>query len=117
MQIMRGADFFTKAVLTVIAVFLGVLALKPMISPVRVEAQDDRSYLYIEPRTTVIRRPDGMAQYQGKVVIDRRTGDIWGFPTDSSVPYPVYTGDNKPATSKAIYLGKFDFSSMTVPSK
>lgn len=116
MQFVRG-DTYTKVVLTAIAVFLGVLALKPMISPARVEAQSGHSDLFIEPRTTVIRRPDGMGQYEGKVVIDRRTGDVWGFPTDSSVPYPVYTADNKPPISKAIYLGKFDFSSMTVPSK
>jgi hypothetical protein len=117
MQIVRGADLYTKVVLSVIAVFLGVIAFKPVVSPAKVEAQDDRSYLYIEPQTTVLRRPDGLAQVEGKVVVDRRTGDVWGFPTASSAPYPVNTSDNRPPVSKAMYLGKFDFTSMTLPSK
>ena len=54
-----------------------------------VHAQSDQPDMFIEPGTTIIRDPDTGVQMQGKVVIDRRTGNVWGFPTASSAPYPV----------------------------
>ena len=102
---------YTQGVLTVIALLLGVIALRPS-NPVTVQAQSPASYLYVEPRVTSIRKPDGSAQMQGKVVIDLRTGDIWGFPTLSGAPYPVDLTKPEPPVSEPIYLGKFDFSKM-----
>ena len=104
----------TNVILTAIAVFLGVLALRPLVRPAPVAAQSgaDPYWLYIEPRTTVLRKPDGSAQVQGKVVIDLRTGDIWGFPTLEGVPYPIDRMKSAPPVSEPIYLGKFDFSKM-----
>jgi hypothetical protein len=34
---------------------------------------------------------DGSQQVEGKIVIDMRNGDVWGFPTQSGpgLPYPV----------------------------
>jgi hypothetical protein len=46
------------------------------------------------------------------VFIDLRTGDVWGFPTASSAPYPVVMTSNEPPLSKPIYLGKFDLGAM-----
>jgi hypothetical protein len=46
----------------------------------------------------------------GKVVIDMRNGDIWGFPTLVQGPYPIDTASSKPPTSRPMYLGKFLFS-------
>jgi hypothetical protein len=89
-----------------------ILVLQPAIHPPTASAQADYSYLYIEPRTTIIRRPDGSAQMQGKVVIDMRNGEIWGFPTLTSAPYPVDTTKPTPPVSEPMYLGKFDFSKM-----
>src|SRR6516225_9299575 len=43
----------------------------------------------VEPGYTTLRKPDGSAQMYGKMVIDMRTGDIWGFPTLAQGPYPV----------------------------
>ena len=109
---------YTKVMLTVIAVFLGIIALRPLLAPARVEAQlNDRPYLYIEPRTTMLRRPDGQSQVEGKVVIDKRTGDVWGYPTSTSAPYPVNLTETRPPLSKPMYLGKFDFSAMTLQEK
>lgn len=70
------------------------------------------SHVYIEPGTTVLRDPSNGGQVQGKVVIDRRTGDVWGFPTASSAPYPVVLSRKEPPVSKPIYLGRFDFAAM-----
>jgi hypothetical protein len=110
-------DRYLKTVLTLIALLLGVIALRPASYPTAVHAQSDYSHLFVEPGTTVLRAPDGRLQTQGKVVIDMRNGDIWGFPTDTSAPYPVYVPSPTPPVSRAIYLGKFDFSSMKRPAE
>ena len=64
----------------------------------------------VEPGYTMIRKPDGTAQVYGKVVIDMRNGDIWGFPTLAQGPYPVDTAKTTPPKSYPMYLGKFMFS-------
>jgi hypothetical protein len=108
-----GRDsYILKALLVVIAVLLGVLVLKAMTHPVSASAQSDNRSLYVEPRTYMLRRPDGRPQVEGKVVIDLHTGDVWGFPTLSSAPYPVDATSSKPLVSEPIYLGRFDFSKM-----
>ena len=106
-------DLYSKCVLTAIALLLGVIALRPVAQPGAVFAASEYSYLYVEPRTTTLRKHDGSQQVQGKVVIDMRNGDVWGFPTLSSAPYPVYTTRSEPPISTPMYLGKFDFSKMT----
>jgi len=105
--------FYTTCLLTVIAALLAVIAFRPFTSPVAASAQSDYRYLYIEPRTTTLRNPNGSAQVEGKVVIDMRNGNIWGFPTLSSAPYPVDNTKNEPPVSAPIYLGKFDFSKIS----
>lgn len=105
----------TKPILTAILLLLCVLALRPALNTPPVHAASDYPDLYIEPGTTTLRTLDGRGQVQGKVVIDRRTGDVWGFPTGTSVPYPVVTTSSEPPHSKPIYLGRFDFSAMKRP--
>ena len=108
-------DLYTKIVLTAIAVLLGVLTLRPVVNPARVWAQSDNANLYIEPGTVSIRKPDGSFLGDGRMVIDRKTGDIWGFPTYvAGAPYPV-DPLNTPPTSKPTYLGHFDFPAMKRP--
>jgi len=102
-------DFYTKAILTVLACLLAILVLRPIFTPVPAEAQSSSDF-YIEPGFTAIRKPDGTAQVPGKLVINRITGDIWGFPTLQDSPYPVNTTASEPPVIKPIYLGKFDFS-------
>jgi len=109
---MLKTDGYTKAALTAIVLLLSVLALRPAVDVPAVQAGSDYWPLYVEPGTTTLRTLDGRGQVQGKVVIDRRTGDVWGFPTGSSVPYPVVTTSSEPPLSKPIYLGRFDFSAM-----
>ena len=105
-------DLYTKAVLTTIAILLAALAIRPGVGLPPVHAQSDYSHLYVEPGTTIVRTPDGRGQVQGKVVINLRNGEAWGFPTASSAPYPVYLSSNQPPVSKPVYLGQFDLSAM-----
>ena len=104
---------YTNVALTAISILLGVIALRPLATPAAVRAQSpDLPYLYIEPHTTVLRRPDGRALAEGKVVVDLRTGNIWGFPTLEGVPYPVNRMKSEPPVSEPMYLGRFDLSKM-----
>src|SRR6476620_5813045 len=103
-------DLYTKTILTLIAGMLAILALRPILIPVSAQAQGGSLDLYIEPGYTAVRKPDGTAQLVGKVVVHRRTGEVWGFPTLADQPYPVNTVDTQPPVSQPMYLGKFDFS-------
>jgi len=101
-------DAFVKAMLALIAGFLAVIAFRPWLMPPAVQAQSRDSYpLYFEPGTSMLRATDGSRQVVGKVAIDMRSGDVWGFPTVTQVPYPVDSTSTKPPTSHPIYLGKF----------
>lgn len=106
-------DLYTKLIITTIALLLGLIAIRMYDNPTAVQAQSDQSVLYIEPRVTMLRKPDDGAQIQGKVVIDKRTGDIWGFPTGANSPYPIDVARSNPPVSTPIYLGRFDFSRMS----
>jgi hypothetical protein len=100
---------YTKVVLTVIAMLLAALVMRP--APVH--ADTDLGNLYVEPGTSPIRNLNGGVPGDGKVVINMSTGEVWGFPTQSAgAPYPIdtMTLNNKPPVSKPVYLGKFDFA-------
>jgi hypothetical protein len=101
-------DLGTKLLLAIIAVFLGILALRPV--PVR--AQTEEPEYYIEPGHTLLRKPDGTRQVLGKVIMNLRTGEVWGFPTGDEAPYPIDTTRDTPPTSRPIYLGRFDLTAM-----
>ncbi len=104
-------DRFMKVMLIVIAILLAAVVFRPIVQPAPVRAQVEEGYpFYVEPGYTMIRKPDGTAQMYGKVVIDMRSGDIWGFPTLAQGPYPVDTAKPTPPKSYPMYLGKFMFS-------
>lgn len=103
-------DRFTKTILVLIAILLASLVVLPITQPAPVRAQASEAYpFFIEPGVTTIRKPDGTAQMYGKMVVDMRTGDIWGFPTLTQSPYPIDATQTKPPTSHPMYLGKFMF--------
>ena len=104
------ADLYFGALLTILTIMLGIIAFRPAANPIAVHAQGDSPYVYLEPGTTMVRSPDGTTQVQGKVVIDLRNGNVWGFPTLSGAPYPVDPTTSKPPVSTPMYLGKFDLS-------
>ena len=107
-------DRFTKTMMVVIAVLLGMAAFRPIVHSAPVQAQASEACpFYLEPGYTMLRKPDGTAQVYGKVAVDMRTGDIWGFPTTVQAPYPVDNAKTVPPKSHPMYLGKFMFSEAT----
>lgn len=98
-----------KVLLGVIAMFLGVIAFRPYVaSPPVMAGSSDIYPLYVEPGVSMLRAPDGSRQMLGKVIIDMRNGNIWGFPTLSQDPYPAASATNGGAPiSRPFLLGKF----------
>ncbi len=103
-------DRYTKVVLTAIALLLAGLLFRPMIRPQVASAAASDSSFFVEPGITTLRSPDGYQQVEGKVMIDMRNGDIWGFPTLRGAPYPVDLTNKEPPVSAPTYLGRFDLS-------
>ena len=103
-------DFYTKAILTVIAAALVVIAGRGIGDPKPVEAAPTRApRLQFDPDVTKIAAPDGSRNVFGRVAIDLETGDIWGFPTDE-LGYPRRPAARTPGYSSPVYLGQFDLS-------
>ncbi len=99
-------DLYARAMLTLIAVFLGIIALRPLFAPQAVQAQTEPRHLYFEPGTHTLRAPGNVRQVLGKVAIDLRSGNVWGFPTLTQEPYPVDTTSDKPPVSHPFLLGR-----------
>jgi hypothetical protein len=106
-------DHFAKLMLTVIAVSLSMVALHPYVAPAPVFAQSGEGRaVYVEPGTAMLRAPDGSRQVLGKVMIDLRNGNVWGFPTLSQDSYPATGANTTPQTSHPFLLGKFALADM-----
>jgi hypothetical protein len=111
-EIVMSTDKYTKMVLTVIALSLMVIALRPLLTPTPIVAATVSSDFYVEPGIYSLRAADRSRVLVGKVVVDLRTGKIWGFPTgDPSSPYPYsLAGSSDLPVSRPFLLGKFDLS-------
>jgi hypothetical protein len=104
-------DWIVKTLLLMIAVLLGMIAFRPVVQPVTVRAETSEAYsFYIEPGVTMIRKPDGSSQVYGRMVVDMRNGDVWGFPTITNSPFPLDPTTTTPPKSHPFYIGKFLFS-------
>jgi hypothetical protein len=107
------SDRSVKCLLLVIALLLGAIAVRPYVAPAAVSAQSaEPSQFFVEPGSTMLRAPDGSRQVLGKVVIDMRNGNVWGFPTLSREPYPTAGPTSNLPTSHPFLLGKFALSDM-----
>ena len=104
-------SWVTNFLLLVIAIALTVIAVRPYLAPEVARAASDYPF-YIEPGTVMLRAPDGSRQVFGRMVVDLRTGKIWGFPTYSQDPYPTSATTSTPVVSKPFYLGRFAFEDM-----
>jgi hypothetical protein len=106
-------DRVVKSLLLVIAVSLATIASRPYIAPTAVMAESgDAHDVYVEPGTVLLRAPDGSRQVLGKVVVDLRNGNIWGFPTLTPDPYPSTGSQTTPQTSHPFLLGRFALADM-----
>ncbi|HZU09854.1 MAG TPA: hypothetical protein VFA02_08110 [Pseudacidobacterium sp.] len=102
----------TNVLLLIIALALVIIAVRTYTAPRAVQAQSLSTAPYpyfFEPGTQMLRAPDGSKQLYGRVVIDMRTGKVWGFPTNTPDTYPTNPVDNKPQVSHPFYLGRFAF--------
>jgi hypothetical protein len=107
------ADRSVKILLSIIALLLGVLALRPYLTPATVLAQTgETNPFFVEPGVAMLRAPNGSRQVLGKVVVDMRNGNIWGFPTQTQDPYPAAGAETVPQTSHPFLLGKFALADM-----
>ena len=106
-------DRYTKVVLTAIALSLMAIACRPLMQPSTVVAGVSSSDLYIEPGVQSLHAPDGSRVLLGRVVVDLRSGTVWGFPTGTNSTYPVsVNGSSQIPVSKPFLLGKFDFDAL-----
>lgn len=106
-------DRVVKSLLLAIAISLAAIAFGPYIAPPAVRAQSgDAHDVYVEPGTAMLRAPDGTRQVLGKVVVDLRNGNVWGFPTMTQDPYPSSGAQTTPQTSHPFLLGKFALADM-----
>ena len=105
-------SWVTNFLLMVIAIALSVIAMRPYVAPEVARAASVPYPFYIEPGTVMLRAPDGSRQVFGRMVVDMRTGKIWGFPTLSQDPYPTSATTSTPVISKPFYLGRFEFEDM-----
>ena len=98
----------TQLLLVVIAVALTAIAARPLFHPRAVAAQatGNEDPFYVEPGVYMLRMPAG-GQVLGKVMVNLRTGGVWGFPTTSNDPYPMSPIDSKQMVSHPIPLGRF----------
>jgi hypothetical protein len=106
-------DRVTKFLLSVIAIALIAMAIRPYVAPARAHAQSGTAYpVFIEPGVQMLKTSDGRKQVYGRVVVDLRTGKVWGFPTITTDPYPFNALNSKPQTSHPFELGRFAFEDM-----
>jgi hypothetical protein len=110
MRMTSRIDLYSKVVLTAIALLLGAVAVHPWLAPAPVRAEMEAPSLFIEPGLTRIPDLRGGPETVGKMVIDLKTGDSWGFPM-------AFTTSTEPVVSKPVLLGRFDLSAMKRPNK
>ena len=100
----------TNILLSIIAIALVAITTRPYVAPHAVKAQSSSPYpFYFEPGTQMLRAPDGSKQVYGRVVVDMRTGKVWGFPTYTTDTYPTNPVDTKPQVSHPFVLGRVAF--------
>ncbi len=106
-------DVVSKLLLSIIAIALVAIAIRPYVAPDSARAQAGTAYpVYIEPGVQMLKSSDGSKQLYGRMVVDLRTGKIWGFPTMTTDPYPFNALNSKPQTSHPFDLGRFAFEDM-----
>ena len=106
-------DFAVKLLLFMIAASLSAIAAHLYNAPPAVQAQSGASGpLYIEPGTFMLRSPDVTRSVWGKVVVDLRTGNVWGFPTLQQDPYPAPAIDSNTPVSHPFLIGKLALGDM-----
>jgi len=76
-------DSFTKVLLVLIALFLGVIALRPFLQPELAVGSPGGKFDYVQAWETSISTV-GVGSREGllinnSIIFDSRTGDLWGY--------------------------------------
>jgi hypothetical protein len=105
-------DGFVKFLLVVIVILLGIIVLRPYVAPPVVEAQVGGAYypMYISRDVVWLPSPKGGPLVAGRVAIDMRNGNIWGFPGFTQDTFEIL--DKVLPTSHPILLGKWALADM-----
>jgi hypothetical protein len=102
-------DLFTKTLLTLTTVFLGMIALHPA-PPVRADNAPPIGARVFDPQVRQLEIP-GRASVPGRIAIDLRNGNVYGFPT-STLGYPRTVEGDKFVTSQPVLLSRFDLNNL-----
>ena len=105
------SDLYTKIVLTAIAVFLGMLALRPLAQPQAAGAEGRIPYTLLQFDQSLSQIQSSKGSTMGRVAIDLRTGNIYGFPTDA-LGYPRDPAKSETVVSEPILLGRFNLDKL-----
>jgi hypothetical protein len=105
------ADRQIKVLLLAIVILLAVIVARPYVTPITAHADSTAGFpVFIEPGVHMLRAPDNSQRVLGKVVVDLRNGNIWGFPTLQPDPYPHPGTTRRPPTTRGFLLGRFELS-------
>lgn len=105
-------DGLVKFLLLVIAIFLGVIALHPYLTPPAVQAQSGGAHpIYVEPGAVMLYAQNGR-NVMGRIVIDLRNGNVWGFPEFLEDSPQEFLMNPHVPTSHPVLLGKYALADM-----
>jgi len=100
-------DVYLKLVLTVIAIFLGIVAFRPVFAPAAAHAASTARCASIQFSEGVYEFESKNGGMTGRVAINLRTGNVYGFPTDGNV-YPRNPAKGDTVVSDPVLLGRFN---------
>lgn len=108
---MWKSDAYIKITLTAIAVFLGILALRPLLSPASTPAESTATFAPLQFSESINEFESKNGHMIGRLAIDLRTGNIYGFPTDGNA-YPRNPLKAGIVVSEPVLLGRFDLDKL-----
>jgi hypothetical protein len=96
------SDWLVKSLLLLAVIFLGIIALRPYLAPPVVRAQsEDVNPIPFGPSQVIALHPSA---YEGNVVLDLRTGNVWQFP--QFAPH-MDASDKSLRVSHPLLVGRF----------
>ena len=104
-------DVYMKITLTAIAIFLGVVALRPLLAPDNARAESTSAFAPLQFSESLNEFESKNGRMVGRLAIDLRTGNIYGFPTDGN-PYPRNPLKQGVVVSDPVLLGRFNLDKL-----
>jgi hypothetical protein len=105
------SGIYTKITLTMIAIFLGIVALRPLLAPVNARAESTATFAPLQFSESLNEFDSKNGRMVGRLAIDLRTGNVYGFPTDGNF-YPRNSLKPGPVVSDPVLLGRFNLDKL-----